>query len=159
MVQLKFPVADLHCDLLSYLEAIPNADAHNKNDIGCNLQDLEAGFVKLQITAIYTSTGNGSSERGLRQSMIFKNLLKKYSAELTLLEKTESSLNNISESPTTHIVAAIENASSFCEENDSLKEGLKNLIQSLKTPATFYTLDIPTTVKTDLVVAILQMSG
>ena len=70
---MKIPVTDLHCDLLSYLQDVPNVIALNKTDIGCSIPDLEEGNVKLQVMTIYTGTEKGSSHLGLKQSVLLKN--------------------------------------------------------------------------------------
>lgn len=117
-------IADLHCDLLSYFQDSPSPDPYNRNDIGCNLIALETGNVKLQIMAIFALTQNGSSKIGLDQSLIFKKLPQKYPNNFTHLN------NNLvlkSENKKTGLIAAIENASCFCEENEPLDNGLKRL--------------------------------
>ncbi len=123
---MPYPVIDLHCDLLSYLEARPGADPEKKGEIGCNFSDLEAGGVKLQVMAIYTATEKGSTQIGLNQSRIFQNLFVKYDQKLALLTEAQA-LANISADPKLHLLAAIENASGFCEEDEPLGEGLKRL--------------------------------
>ena len=55
-------IIDLHCDLLSYLETVPNADLFNKEEIGCSLPFLIEGNAGLQVMAIFTSTGKGTKQ-------------------------------------------------------------------------------------------------
>jgi microsomal dipeptidase-like Zn-dependent dipeptidase len=83
---------------------------------------MKSGGVKLQVLAIYTDSLKGSSDKGVEQSKIFGKLLTKYSdqyrsfpssSDLNLLEKII-------------IVSAIENASAFCSEDESLEEGIRN---------------------------------
>ncbi len=122
-----FPfIIDLHCDLLSYLQEVPDVDPRKKGGIGCSFPALIEGNVKMQIMAIYTSTQKDSSELGLRQSLIFKEILTKYNDLLYFICDSET-LNTVSESKTIGAIAAIENASGFCEENDSLKDGFRKL--------------------------------
>ena len=34
---MNYPIADLHCDLLSFLATVPRADAFSKDQIACAL--------------------------------------------------------------------------------------------------------------------------
>lgn len=120
------PVIDIHCDLLSYLQDAPNPNPLEKNSIGCSFPSLVEGNVKLQVMAIYTSTEKGSTELGLQQSLIFKNLLNKYNDRI-ILSNAPNVLSTISTSPKLGILAAIENASGFCEEDEPLENGFKKL--------------------------------
>jgi membrane dipeptidase len=119
-------VIDLHCDLLSYMQEAPDPVPLKKNSIGCSFPSLEEGNVKLQVMAIYTATGKGSTELARKQSLIFKNLLTTYNDQLTLRKDTDR-LNSICTSAKTGILAAIENASGFCEEDEHLENGFKKL--------------------------------
>jgi membrane dipeptidase len=119
-------VADLHCDLLSYLHDAPDPVPLEKNSIGCSFPSLEEGNVKLQVMAIYTPTEKGSTGSGLQQSLIFKNLLHKYSDRIMLCNET-GLLNTVPASSKPGILAAIENASGFCEEDEPLKDGFRKL--------------------------------
>ncbi len=120
---MKFPIIDMHCDLLSYLEHVPGADPFFSK-IGCNLNALKAGNVKLQIMAIYTGTEKGSSETGLKESEIFKELLTTHADKLSLVKDT-SSLKSIINSNKTGAVVSIENASGFCEEDEPVENAFK----------------------------------
>jgi len=122
---MNLPVIDLHCDLLSYLSEVPNADPLNKEDIGCALPFLREGNVILQVMAIYTATEHGSSQSGLKQSKIFRELPRQYHSYVSLLNKKDEHLNDAFK--TTGIIAAIENASGFCEEDEPIESGFKNL--------------------------------
>lgn len=119
-------IVDLHCDLLSYLESVPNADPFKTEDIGCSIPAMNEGGVGLQVLAIYTATENGSTDSALKQSEVFKNLLDQYAADFTLVKEVDD-LAAISESPKVGIVASIENASGLCEEDQPLEESFKNL--------------------------------
>ncbi|MES2678967.1 MAG: membrane dipeptidase [Bacteroidota bacterium] len=123
---MRYPVVDLHCDLLSYLEARPGADPEQKGEIGCNFSDLEAGGIKLQVMAIYTATEKGSAQIGLNQSRIFQNLISKYDQRLSLLTEP-GALKSVSSGAKWQVIAAIENASGFCEEHEPLMDGFKRL--------------------------------
>src|SRR6185436_6510282 len=76
-----------------------------------SIPQLQAGGVKLQTLAIFTKTGQGSVESGLKQAEVFFQLSKKYPVFGKEIQ----------------IIASIENASGFCEEQESLKKGLERL--------------------------------
>ncbi len=120
------PVFDLHCDLLSYLAHAPHGSPMNEDDIGAAIPHLQRGNVKLQVMAIYTSSTTPNADFGLRQSKIFKNLLSEYS---DVLEAPDFA-NGVVDVPAgdkIKIIAAIENASGFCGEDDHLDSGFRNL--------------------------------
>ena len=129
---MKSPfVIDLHCDLLSYLNHSRDADPFKAGEIGCSFPALKTGNVGLQVLAIFTTTENGSTESGLKQSQIFKNLYTRYEDQLSLITET-AEIDDISASPRIGIMAAIENASGFCEEDESLDMGLERLEEIIK---------------------------
>ncbi len=120
------PVIDLHCDLLSYLRDNQDADPFISGEIGCSFPSLIEGNVKLQVMAIYTSTKKGSTDLALQQSLIFKDLASNYTSEVQSITRIED-LEPMLESSKTGIVASIENASGFCEEDEPLKTGFGKL--------------------------------
>ena len=122
----KFPVFDLHCDLLSYLHSVPGADPAGLNDIGASLFYLQNGGVKLQLTAIYTAVSRGSSQAALLQSQLYKGLLRDYADYLMPVQDKES-LEGVIRSEKIGLLAAIENAAGFCEEDDPLDKGFEKL--------------------------------
>ena len=120
---MKKPVIDLHCDLLSYLTR-PNSTIYNTEDMGCAVPYLKEGNVKLQIMAIFAPTSENSHEYGLKQSEIFQNLNEEKN-ELYRFEKDH--LATFETNKNIGMLASLENASAFCDENISLKEGFENL--------------------------------
>lgn len=115
---------DLHCDLLSYLAKNSGASAYDVTEIGAAKPHLEAGNVKVQITAIFTSTQKGSSRLGLRQGEVYRDLIRK--GEF----KPAQTVQDVWQCLAGHdigILCAIENASSFCEEDENLSLGFKRL--------------------------------
>ena len=84
------------------------------------------GNVKLQVMAIFTATENGSTALALRQSEIFASLLAEYPNDCTLVHDINT-LNQIAASSKLGMIAAIENASGFCEEDEPLKIGFERL--------------------------------
>ena len=123
---MNYPVIDLHCDLLAHLLNIPNSDPFKQEGIGCSFPALAQGNVKLQVMAIFTATKKGSAELAIRQSEIFSSLLDKYPNDCNLIHDV-STLSQITTSSKIGMVAAIENASGFCEEDESLDIGFKRL--------------------------------
>lgn len=105
---MEFPIIDLHCDLLAYLaendKNMPQDYASN-----CSLPQLRAGGVYLQVLAIFTETKKGSAEHGQKQ--------------LKCLEQIQGIKYRL----------AIENASSFFNEDEPFEVGIKRL-ESLANP-------------------------
>ncbi len=120
---MNYPVIDLHCDLLSYLTQ-PNSGIYKTEDIGCAIPHLQDGNVKLQIMAIFAGVEEKSHDFGLQQSEIFQNLDKENN-EFYRFEKHH--LDTYVTNENIGMLAAVESASAFCDENIDLKEGFKNL--------------------------------
>lgn len=112
---------DLHCDLLYYLLR-PDAAIDDK-EIGCSLPYLQEGNVKLQIMAMYAGTGANSTVYGLEQSKLFSNLIKNEDFFFFNHDNYQAPENK----NRVGVLASIENASAFCDENQSLDSGFKNL--------------------------------
>ncbi len=119
---------DLHCDLLSYLLR-NGAQPDNCEDIGCAFPYLKAGNVKLQVAAIYAATAENSHEKGLLQSEIFRKLISE-NADCYLVDK--NNLPQIGTNPKIGLLASLENASAFCDETMTLKNGFENLERILE---------------------------
>lgn len=125
--ETALPVFDLHCDLLSYLTAVPDADPVDTEDIGSSLSALREGNVRLQTMAIYVATDDENSvESGIEQSVAFLELIDNYPEYVQHLDNAED-WDDVLESDKTTIVAAIENANAFCSEEDDLEEGFAML--------------------------------
>ncbi|MDB9931849.1 MAG: membrane dipeptidase [Flavobacteriales bacterium] len=120
---MKKPIIDIHCDLLIYLTN-HFSDLNNKEDIGCSLPYLKEGNVDLQVMAIFTPTEENSHKLGVQQSEIFRNL---NTQENKLYRFEKQHLSTLGNGKGVGMLAAVENASGFCDENMSLKEGFKNL--------------------------------
>ncbi|MGU3375136.1 dipeptidase [Chryseobacterium sp. M5A1_1a] len=112
---------DLHCDLLYYL--LRSDSALDDREIGCSLPYLKEGNVKLQVMAIYSGTGSDSTVYGFEQSKLFANLIKN---ENFFLFDPKNYQNPENENRV-GLIASIENASSFCDETESLESGFKKL--------------------------------
>ena len=72
---MHFPVADLHCDLLSFMAKVPKADPFDPDQIACAFPWLKAGGVRAQVLAIYTDVHPESMELASRQADLFVKLL------------------------------------------------------------------------------------
>lgn len=117
---------DLHCDLLYYLL---NSDSKiDDKELRCSLPNLKEGNIKLQVMAIYAATAQNSTAEGIKQSDIFSQLLKN---ENFFLFDPEN-YKNIENQDRLGVLASIENASSFCEEDSNLDVGFKNLETIIK---------------------------
>ncbi len=112
---------DLHCDLLYYL--LGSGSAIDDKELGCSLPYLQEGNVKVQVMAMYAGTGANSTVYGLEQSKLFSNLIKNDNFFLFDGEsyKDDDHKNRVG------VIASIENASAFCDEDQSLETGFKNL--------------------------------
>jgi microsomal dipeptidase-like Zn-dependent dipeptidase len=131
MKNMNHPVIDLHCDLLAHMLNTPNPDPFKKEGIGCSFPTLAEGNVKLQVMAIFTATNKGSSALAIRQSEIFASFLAKYPNDCNLVHDVNT-LSKIATSTKLGMIAAIENASGFCEEDESLEIGLERLEQIIR---------------------------
>jgi membrane dipeptidase len=127
----KYPIFDLHCDLLSYLARIPNADLFGVGEIGCSLPYLQKGNVKLQVCAIYTNVEKGSTTLAYRQAEIFKNSIDKYGDFFVNIEDI-SALDNLLNHSKIGLLAAVENAAGLCEEDDNIDDAFLNLEKILE---------------------------
>lgn len=115
-------IADLHCDLLCYLS---NDSRRTPFDVAvrCSIPQLRKGRVKLQTMAIFTETSPGSSQQGFAQVEVFNNLPKLYGDTFEILNQVRS-LDELESQDKIFILPAVENASSFCEEDEELTKAL-----------------------------------
>lgn len=118
-------IADLHCDLLLYLQTDPTRTPFLPA-ARCCISQLRAGHVKLQTLAIFTETHPGSTEVGMAQAEVFKLLPGKYPEEFQVVQSLQQ-IGQLLDGSRIGIIPAIENASAFCEEEGPLSEGLERL--------------------------------
>ncbi len=116
---MLIPVADLHCDLLYYLASGEGRTALDPTP-RCSLPQLEAGHVFLQTLAIFTETKKGSTLSAQKQVSAFTHL-----PSLGCTRLQERALPQQNEKR--HVIAAIENASGLCEEDESLTQAFSRL--------------------------------
>ena len=123
---MKYPVIDLHCDLLAHMLNMSKPDPFKREGIGCSFPDLTEGNVQRQVMAIFTATEKGSAALAVRQSEIFASFLTEYPNDCTLVHDVNT-LSQITTSSKIGMIAAIENASGFCEEGEPLSIGFERL--------------------------------
>lgn len=118
-------IADLHCDLLCYLSRDPKRTPYDPS-VRCSIPQLKLGNVKLQTMAIFTETGPDSAKSGHNQVEVFRNLPKLYPNIFELMHPGILP-DDLKKSEKIFILPAIENASSFCEENENLEKALQRI--------------------------------
>ena len=124
MIKNTFSVADLHCDVLSYLVRIPEANWEKAEDIGAALPHLKSGGVKLQVMALFTVSKEGSAHYTKAQVQAWNQLLQRPQ----VLPVTPSlDWNHFEQNNTIGLLAAIENASGLCEEEEDLSKAWERL--------------------------------
>ena len=119
------PVADLHCDLLAYLTRREGATLQDVEEIGAALPHLLAGNVCFQTLAIFTLTEAGSTKWGEQQVDQLVKL--RYETALHPVQKAVTFEKLSQREGKIGVVAAIENASGFCEEDEPLKLAFSRL--------------------------------
>ncbi|WP_299984527.1 membrane dipeptidase [uncultured Pontibacter sp.] len=129
----RLPIIDLHCDLLVYLSDVPGSAIDNVAEIGCALPALTQGNVRLQTMAIYCSTAPGSTHYAHLQAEIFRKLAEDDKSCLTAVSDPGTLHQVLSGQGNIGMVAAIENASGFCEEDEPLEDGFKKLEKIIDT--------------------------
>lgn len=114
MATSKAKIADLHCDLLSYL-------TEEKGEINnpasrCSWPQLKKGGVFLQVLALFTDGGKEATLSFQRQVDTFLNLQTLHPDHFSHL----SELKMPKEKPQVQVLPAIENASGLCAEEEAL---------------------------------------
>lgn len=117
---MTFPIIDLHCDLLYYLTVNPNRTAYDLV-ARCAIPQLHQGNVKLQTLAVFTETEPHSVQRALQQLHLYQRLPVLYPKDFKYACQENFYSSAIG------IMVAFENASGFCDEKESLAEGIKRL--------------------------------
>jgi microsomal dipeptidase-like Zn-dependent dipeptidase len=117
---MNYPIADLHCDLLSFLANVPGADAFSKDQIACAIPWMQEGGVKMQVTAIYTAVESLSMTSATRQATIFADLLRKNQDEVAFVDA--DFLKSAAIESRLGIIASVENAAGFGNESAAWPE-------------------------------------
>lgn len=114
-----FPIVDLHCDMLSYLANVEGATPGNIDDMGCALPFLDEGNVKLQVMAAYVPTESNSADLAAEECELFESLPAEEPGAFHHVTSCAQAVAALEDSGT-GIVAALENASALCTENEPL---------------------------------------
>lgn len=117
---MQLPIADLHCDLLSFMATVPQANPLNPDQIACALPLLQAGGVRAQVMAIYTDVRPGSMVLAQKQADLFAKLLEEQHE--TLCRMDSHFLQHFAEQDHIGVIAAIENAAGIGTEAASWQE-------------------------------------
>ncbi len=118
---MNFPVIDLHCDLLYYLERNTKRTPYDRV-ARCSIPQLHQGHVKLQTFPIFTETHSHSVEKAFNQAKIYRDFPSCYPKDVVHFSSTWTL-----QSPQIGMLMAFENASGFCHEQEPLQHGLKRL--------------------------------
>lgn len=124
-----YPIVDLHCDLLSYLETTEGATPDNTDDIGCALPYLKEGNVRVQVLAAYVPTEPGSAEMAKNEFRRFAELPDAHPETIYHVRTADEAKSSL-EKDGTGVVAAIENASGLADESESI-DVLQSRLQDL----------------------------
>lgn len=116
-----YKIADLHCDLLCYLAEEKTRTAYN-DAVRCSISQLRKGNVYFQGLPVFTLSEAGSSLRGWAQVEAFRDLPKIYPDHFWTSKYPDDQANGKVE-----VMLAMENASSFCSEEETLMQGLHRL--------------------------------
>lgn len=120
---MHYPIIDLHCDLLSYLQGSLDRTPYDLA-ARCSISQLKGGNVKIQTLAVFSETGEESVAQGMEQVEIYKQLPVYYPTELkhvSLFSQDEQADQII------EIALAFEGASTFCDEQESIERGMQRL--------------------------------
>lgn len=131
------PIADLHCDLLSFLAEDPKRTIDDPLS-KASYPEMTAGGVAFQALAIFTHSTKNSLVSGNKQLQCFRDLLENHADCYTLFEpgysleqqSEKSSAKNLAKQIS--IMPAFENAYGFSEEGEPIEKGLKHLDSVLK---------------------------
>lgn len=119
-MKMNLPIADLHCDLLSYLALVPGADPYIKDQIACAIPWLEEGGVKMQVLAIYTNVEDASMRIASKQADLFGKLLQNHDQSLTAFN--QEYIANADKESCIGVIASVENAAGFGTEKSTWEE-------------------------------------
>jgi len=117
---MQFPVADLHCDLLSFMAKVPKADPFDSSQIACAFPWLKAGGVRAQVLAIYTDVHPESMELASQQANLFVKLLEDYPE--TVCRWDAAFQQQLEATDQLGIIASVENAAGIGTPTATWKE-------------------------------------
>lgn len=121
---MRYPIIDMHCDLLSYLN-----DGRGRSpcdpEARASLPFMQQGGVILQVLAIYVSNTSDAPLKCRKQIQSFLRLEQEYKK---YIQPKEIPLLNEDRDPSLiHIMPAFENAAGFCSETDPIGSALNEL--------------------------------
>lgn len=123
---MPYPIVDLHCDFLSYLALDPERTPFDRA-ARCALPQLREGGVALQTLAIFAPPIDRAVELGAAQARAFRRLLDEHHDQVSCVDSGEPLREP--EDGRLSVIAAIENASAFCEETGRLARGLERFAE------------------------------
>jgi microsomal dipeptidase-like Zn-dependent dipeptidase len=112
---MNLPIADMHCDLLSFMAKVPDANPFSKEQIACAFPWLQEGGVRMQVMAIYTDINSESMSQATKQADGFAELLIK--EKDTAIRFDKDFFSDFQEKSQIGIIASVENAACFGSEN------------------------------------------
>jgi membrane dipeptidase len=119
------PIIDLHCDLLAYMSSIDSADAFS-DEINCSIPALLEGNIVLQTLALYSATNDNSVSSATDQAHYFSDLMEEFPDYVVPFDEMTSHHDILTDGRIV-CIAAIENASGFCDEEQDLDEAWEQL--------------------------------
>lgn len=124
-------IADIHCDLLDYVEGNPAATPFDEI-ARCSLPQLKSGKVMFQVMAVYCATNDQSVKRGSGQVALFQELTTQHADDVQHL-RAFNAFANITSHGAIAIMPAIENASGFASEIEPLAVSFERLDRIVET--------------------------
>lgn len=103
---MKYPVIDLHCDLLGCVEENDDTVDFDHPITNCSVPQQVVGSVATQVLAVAAITKEGSAQKGENQVELYKELLKQYPNSIQWR-------------------FAIENASALVNEDEPLEKAIE----------------------------------
>lgn len=128
---MTFPIVDLHCDLLAYLQ-VDGSRTPFDPESRASYHQMRKGNVQLQTLAIFTETEALCQEIGEEQAETFQKLPKTYPGDFEFYH------GKLPEGEKVALIAAIENASSFCGEEEPLEKIFQRLDAFFASVPCFY---------------------
>jgi membrane dipeptidase len=125
---MTYPIADLHCDLLSFL-VDHRLEEYNSPASRTSYSQMKQGNVFFQALTVFTYSNPSAYEYGKKQIDALSKLLSMHPEKYTLWNPKDKFKNKINDSVSVALV--FENANSICEESNKIEEGLRYLEKQL----------------------------
>lgn len=124
---MHYSIADLHCDLLCFLQGNPSRSAYDPI-VRCSIPQLRQGHVKMQTMAVFAETAPDSLAKGMAQLNIYQLLPTYYPKDFRHATYPLQNSDKIA------LMLAFEGASTFCDEQEPIKKGLKRIQGIINSP-------------------------